>query len=256
MNYKVPLNGNIEISHITKRFGNVTALENVSLSIKAGTILGIVGPNGAGKSTLVRIIAGVMSSTKGKINIAGFDSNKDRKKIKSITGILPESAGLYEKLTVNEFIQLIGGLYDLNRENIEKKLQYYIRLLRLDKLENRLIETLSKGQKQKVAFIAAIINDPVVLLLDEPTIALDPKAQRILAKIILEYQREDRTIIITSHLLESLEKYCTDFAVLQEGRFTFSGTAKEFKTSVGVEDIEDAYILHVEKKEKQTKDEE
>ncbi len=247
------LKGSISLSNISKNFGVVQALKDVTLEVEPGTILGIIGPNGAGKSTLVRIIAGVMKPTTGEVVVAGYNVNKDRNKVKKVTGILPESAGLYEKLSIREFLQLIGGLYNIERSKIEEKLDYYSKYLDLGGLEDRLIETLSKGQKQKVAFIASLVNEPLILLLDEPTIALDPKAQRRLLEIILTYQREDRVIIITSHLLESLEKYCNRFAVLLDGKFTFTGNPAEFIASVNAKNVEEAYLLHVEEHETRKK---
>ena len=225
---------------ISKKFGDTYALRDVTLELPSGHIVGLIGPNGAGKSTLLRLISGVMRPSTGFGRIYGHDLIEERNEVKKITGLLPEETALYEKLSVQEYIEFIGALYEVNPITIERKLRFLSKELGMEKFQGRLIETLSKGQKQKIALIASLIHDPKVLLLDEPMANLDVVAQIKVKEIIKQYKQEEKVIIIATHLLENVFELCDTISIISEGRILFTGTVSEF---LGTEEsMEKAYL--------------
>ena len=230
----------LETYNLKKTFSDVIALNGVDMKIPTGRIIGLLGQNGAGKSTLVRLLSGVMKPTSGTANIRGFDLIKDSNEVKRITGLLPEEYALYEKLSIYEYIQFIATLYDVPDDEFNERLNQLINKLDLDNLKNRLIETLSKGQKQKVAFIASIIHEPLVLFLDEPMANLDVQAQRVVRKIILNYKTRSRIILIATHLLQNVQAICDDIIVIDKGEIIYSGPILDFQGDAA--NLEDAYL--------------
>ena len=216
------------MKQISKRFDEAWALRNITLQLKTGEIVALVGPNGAGKSTLIRLISGVMRPTGGTGKLYGYDIIENRSEIKSITGLLPEETALFEKLSVWEYIEFIGALYGIDEEVIAERFHLLSYDLGLPSLRDRLIETLSKGQKQKVALIAALIHNPKVLLLDEPMANLDVIAQIKVKEIIRQYKKDEKLIIIATHLLENVVELCDTIAIISEGEIRFIGAVKDF----------------------------
>lgn len=170
-----------------------------------------------------------MKPSSGEANIFGFDLANQSSEVKRITGLLPEEYALYEKLTVKEYTQFISSLYDLPPKLYEERFQFYSDKLEIAQLSDRLIETLSKGQKQKVAFITALISEPLVLFLDEPLANLDIKAQVVVRGIIKEYKSQNRVIVIATHLIENIISICDDIILIDNGKVLFNGSLVEFQ---------------------------
>ena len=181
-----------------------------------------------------------MRPTSGEATIFGFDLTNQSSNVKRITGLLPEEYALYEKLTVREYTQFISSLYDLKQKQYEERFQLYSDKLEMTQLSDRLIETLSKGQKQKVAFITALIPEPLVLFLDEPLANLDIKAQIVVRDIIKEYKSQNRVIVIATHLIENIISICDDIILIDNGKVLFNGSLEEFH--VENNSFEDAYL--------------
>ncbi|MDH5401769.1 MAG: ABC transporter ATP-binding protein [Candidatus Heimdallarchaeota archaeon] len=238
------MNTGLETRGIKKYFSDIVALDDINLKLDKGAIVGLLGPNGAGKSTLVRLLSGVMRPTSGEAYIYGYDLQKNIDDIKRITGLLPEEHALYEKLSVYEYIEFIGTLYDLDRTLIEIKFATLSEVLNLNLLRDRLIETLSKGQKQKVAILSALIHDPKILFLDEPLANLDIRAQKIVRDLIKKFKDESKIIMIATHLLSNIETICDYLVVINRGIIVFQGTIEAFKGSF--ENLEDAYLNMVD----------
>ncbi len=234
----------LQIFDLSKRFDNILALNGVKLNLSKGSIVALLGQNGAGKSTLIRLLSGVMKPTSGTASIYNFDLLKDSIAVKRITGLLPEEYALYEKLTVTEYISFIASLYDVKDEDFTQRYNYFLNILEIDELKDRLIESLSKGQKQKAAIIAALIHEPQMLLLDEPLANLDVKAQITVRSLIKKYKNENRIILIATHLLDNVAAICDRVVLIRDGKILFSDSVVNFQGEYG--SMEEAYLQFVE----------
>jgi len=232
----------IQVNHLSKEFGTIRALDDVNFSMPQGHIIALVGPNGAGKSTLIRLLTSIMTPTSGSAIIYGNDTVTQADEVKRKTGLLPEESALYDKLTVFEYCEFIGALYDMNKKEIREEFDKLARRLDIHTMEDRLIETLSKGQKQKVSLIVAFLHSPLLLLLDEPMANLDVISQIEVKKMLREYRSQDRSIVIATHLLENVKDLCEMIVVIDKGRIRFVGTLEEF--TEGEAGIEDAYLKY------------
>ena len=233
----------IKTQDLTKNFGNIRAVNKINLNIPYGKTYGLLGPNGAGKTTTVRMLNAIISKTSGNASVGGYDIVTESQKVKMICGFLPESPGLYSKLTAREFLEFIGELYYLPKEIISNRINELIELFNLEGRENDLLESYSRGMKQKVCLCAALIQDPEILFLDEPTSNLDPAAARMVKDLISQLAKKaDKTIFICTHLLDTAEELCDIIGILVDGELKIEGTLKEIIESVGAKDLEEAYL--------------
>ncbi len=229
--------------NLTKDFGNVIAVKNLNLKIQYGKTYGILGPNGAGKTTTVRILNSIISPTSGTAQVAGYDIITQSKEVKMNCGFLPESPGLYQKLTAVEFLEFIGELYYLPKEVISSRIDELLELFDLEDRENDLLEGYSRGMKQKVCLCAALIQDPTIIFLDEPTSNLDPVAAKMVKDLISDLAKKaDKTIFICTHLLDAAEDLCDMIGIIDKGVLKVEGTPRDIINSVNAEDLEDAYL--------------
>jgi ABC-2 type transport system ATP-binding protein len=228
---------------LTKTFGNIQAVNNLNLKIPYGKTYGLLGPNGAGKTTTVRILNAIISKTSGMATVGGFDIVSESQKVKMICGFLPESPGLYSKLSAREFLEFIGELYYMPREVISNRINELLELFDLEGRENDLLEGYSRGMKQKVCICAALIQDPEIIFLDEPTSNLDPAAARIVKNLISELAKKaDKTVFICTHLLDTAEELCDIIGIIVDGQLKIEGTPKEIIESTGAKNLEGAYL--------------
>ncbi|MFX1379082.1 MAG: ABC transporter ATP-binding protein [Promethearchaeota archaeon] len=219
------------------------AVNNLNLNIPYGITYGLLGPNGAGKTTTVRMLNAIISPTSGTAEVVGYDIISESKQVKINCGFLPESPGLYQKLTAKEFLEFIGELYYLPKEVISTRIDELLELFDLEGRENDLLEGYSRGMKQKVCLCAALIQDPKIIFLDEPTSNLDPAAARIVKDLISELAKKaDKTIFICTHLLDAAEELCDLIGIIDKGELKLEGTPKEIIDSVGAKDLEEAYL--------------
>ena len=233
----------IQTQNLTKNFGNILAVNKITLNIPYGKTYGLLGPNGAGKTTTVRMLNAIISKTSGNASVGGYDIVTESQKVKMICGFLPESPGLYSKLTAKEFLEFIGELYYLSKDIISNRINELIELFNLEGRENDLLESYSRGMKQKVCLCAALIQDPEILFLDEPTSNLDPAAARIVKDLIFQLAKKaDKTIFICTHLLDTAEELCDTIGIIIDGGLRIEGTPKEIIESVGAKDLEEAYL--------------
>jgi ABC-2 type transport system ATP-binding protein len=229
--------------NLTKDFGNICAVNNLNLKIPYGKTYGLLGPNGAGKTTTVRILNAIISRTSGNASVGGYDILTESQKVKLICGFLPESPGLYSKLTAREFLEFIGELYYLPRDVISARIEELLEMFNLVGRGNDLLEGYSRGMKQKVCLCAALIQDPKILFLDEPTSNLDPAAARIVKDLISELTKKaDKTVFICTHLLDAAEELCDIIGIIVDGELKIEGTPTEIIESAGAKDLEDAYL--------------
>lgn len=228
---------------LTKRFGEILAVDKMNLEIPFGTIYGLLGPNGAGKTTSVRILNGIIKSTSGKAIVGGYDLETHAKQVKMMCGFLPETPGLYQKLTPREYLQFIGELYYIPREIIESRIRELLEMFDLKERKDDLLENLSQGMKQKVCICAALIQDPEIIFLDEPTSNLDPGATRMVKDLLSDLtKRAEKTIFICTHLLDTAKELCDIIGIIDKGKLKVEGSPQKIMNSVGAHNLEEAYL--------------
>jgi ABC-2 type transport system ATP-binding protein len=223
----------IETSNLTRKFGDVTAVEDLTLQVDEGEVFGFLGPNGAGKTTTVRMLCCLISKTSGEIRIGSYDAGKaeDCLKIRKIVGLLPENVGLYDDLSAYRNLDFYGRLYETPEGRRKERIEHFLKMMGLWDKRERLVGTFSKGMKQKIAIARALIHDPQVLFLDEPTANLDPESAKTVREFILELKRERRTIFLNTHNLDEAERICDRIGVLKTSLVAV-GSPKELRESL------------------------
>jgi ABC-2 type transport system ATP-binding protein len=206
----------IKIENLTKKFGNLTAVDNLSLQIEEGEVFGLLGPNGAGKTTTVRMLCCLISKTSGTatLNDLSIDNKKSRLEIRKMIGLLPENVGLYESMTAYKNLDFYAKLYHYPENKRKEQIEKFLKMLDLWGKKDVIVGTFSKGMKQKLAIARALIHEPSILFLDEPTASLDPEATKMVRDFILELKKEKRTIFLNTHMLDEAERICDRVAIL------------------------------------------
>ncbi len=222
----------IRVDGLTKRYGDFLALDEVTFEVPRGEILAFLGPNGAGKSTTMKILTGFISPSSGSATIGGLDVVEHSVEVRRRIGYLPETTPLYYDMQVNEFLQFAGRLRGLPRGLLEGRLGWVAEICHLDRFWKRPIGVLSRGQKQRVGFAQAILHDPDVLILDEPTAGLDPN-QIVEVRALIRSFAQRKTIILSTHILQEVDAMCDHIVVVHQGRIVADRTATELKTAHG-----------------------
>lgn len=218
----------IVIENLTKKFGKVTAVDSLTIRVKDGEIYGFLGPNGAGKTTTLKMMAGLLSPTSGRVLINGIDMWKEPEKAKAIIGFVPDRPFLYGKLTGREFLRFICDLYGV-RENSEVKISQMLELFDLTDWADELIESYSHGMKQRLVMAGAFLHNPSVFIVDEPMIGLDPIGIRMLKNLFREMADSGLTVFMSTHILEIAEAVCTRIGIINQGRLIAEGTIEELR---------------------------
>jgi ABC-2 type transport system ATP-binding protein len=213
----------IEVSHLTKRYGGLTAVDDISFNVEPGQVLGFLGPNGAGKSTTMKMIAGFLAPTSGSVRVAGFDVEQTPMAAKRTMGYLPEGAPSYGEMTVMGFLDFIADIRGLEGELRARRKSDVIERLSLQGVLDQSIETLSKGFRRRVGLAQAIIHDPQVLILDEPTDGLDPN-QKYEVRTLIERMAKDKIIVISTHILEEVDAVCNRAMIIAHGKILADDT--------------------------------
>ena len=222
----------IEIKNLTKRYGQIRAVDDISLTIKKGEILGFLGPNGAGKSTTMNILTGYISATSGSVSVGGYDIMDSPREAKRLIGYPPEQPPLYYDMTVNEYLRFICDLKSVPLKQRRRQLDEILYLVKIGDMRDRLIKNLSKGYKQRVGVAQALVGNPQVLVLDEPTVGLDPK-QIIEIRKLIGALRHEHTIILSTHILQEVNAVCSTVAVINKGKLAASGSVSDFTAAEG-----------------------
>lgn len=221
----------IEVKNVTKTYGSFTAINNISFTIDDGEIVGLLGPNGAGKSTTMNMITGFIEPTEGEIIINGYDILKKSQKAKKQIGYMPEGVPLYNDLTVKEFINYMADLKMVNKKEKKEKVQNILKETNLEDVRNKLIKNLSRGYKQRVSLASALVSDPKILILDEPTVGLDPKQITEIRTLIKELGKE-HTIILSSHILSEVSQICEKVIIINKGKIVAIDSPKNLEDKV------------------------
>jgi len=224
------------VENLTKKYGDVVALNNVSLKIGSGEIVGLLGPNGAGKSTLLKIIVGILRPTSGTVVLDGIDILNEPEAAKKIIGYLPENASLYTALTVTEFLQFVGKIRAVSDQDLDSKIPESLRAFDIEDKKNALVGSLSKGTKQKVAIIASMLHDPRFLVLDEPLSGLDPKTQRFVNQWITITASRGVTVFLSTHNLDIAQDYANKIAIIDRGKIVAVGELNSLRKMANTKD--------------------
>jgi ABC-2 type transport system ATP-binding protein len=217
----------LETQNLTKKFGGVTAVDNVSLSVEKGSLFGLLGPNGSGKTTMIKMLTGQIRSTGGSGSVLGLDMGKDPIGIRERVGIIPEQETPPSFLTAAEYLDFVGEIRKI--PDVQKKADWWFDFLEFGDKRDVLCKDLSRGTRQKLMFTQAFIHNPTLALIDEPLINFDPIMQREVKDYLSEYVRNGNTIFISTHILAIAEEICTGFAILHKGKLLHAGTVAELK---------------------------
>ena len=224
----------IEINHLVKKYGNHTAVNDLSLKVEHGRIYGFLGPNGAGKSTTMNILTGYLGATSGEIKVNGFDVLENPEKAKKCIGYLPELPPLYQDMTVTEYLNFVAELKQLDKENRKEYVAEAMEITGVSGVSGRLIRNLSKGYKQRVGLAQAIIGYPEVIILDEPTVGLDPK-QIIEIRELIKELGENHTVILSSHILSEISAVCEHVFIISKGQLVASDSTENLLNKMGAQ---------------------
>ena len=223
--------------------GEIKAVDELDLEVYEGETFGLLGPNGAGKTTTVRLLNCIIKPTGGTASVNGYDILKQGTEVKRITGLLAESPGLYEKLSAHEFLEFMGALYDVPGDILSERIDNLLKLFSLYDRRDYLLEGYSRGMKQKVLIASALIHDPPVLFLDEPTSMLDPRAALMVKDLIKKLaDSAGKTIFICSHILPIVEELCDRIGIINQGKLIAVGTIDEIKAQTRTKTLEEAFI--------------
>ena len=240
----------VETRHLTRRFGSIVAVRDLNLTIAKGEVFGLLGPNGSGKTTTIRMLCGLLAPSEGTAIVAGVDIREAPDRIKELIGYMSQRFGLYEDLTVAENMDFYAGIYGLEGPGKRGRIADVVSFLGLDRRLNQLAGTLSGGWKQRLGLACAMMHQPQVLFLDEPTAGVDPAARRNFWKTIHMLAEQGTTIIITTHYMDEAER-CTRVALLSQGHLIALGHPSEVATQVGegAKTLEDAFVILQERDE-------
>lgn len=231
----------IAVQNLTKRFGSFTAVDHISFDVEQGEIFGFLGANGAGKTTAMRMLCGLSMPTSGEATVAGFDLYKDAEGIKKNIGYMSQKFSLYEDLTVRENIRFYGGIYGLSNAEIKAKTEQLISLLKLEGKLNALVKALPLGWKQKLSFSVAMLHNPKIVFLDEPTGGVDPITRREFWTMIFEAANRGTTVFVTTHYMDEAE-YCNRVSIMVDGQVEALGTPDELKTKYAARDMGEVFL--------------
>ena len=232
----------IEVIHADKFYDQKQALKDVNLTIKNGTVFGLLGHNGAGKSTLIKSLVSAHDLTNGKIKVDGQELTTHRQEIKQKIGYVPDSPDLFLQLTAMEYWRLMIDIYRINYQDVAAKMQEYIQLFSMDADQNTLISSMSHGMRQKVILIGALTLDPDIWILDEPLTGLDPQSAFELKELIKKHVANGNTVIFSTHILSIAQEVCDELAILKKGEVIYSGTVEDLLASQPGKTLEEIYL--------------
>ena len=228
----------VEASGLTKRYGDVVALDGLDLAVPTGSVLGLLGPNGAGKTTAVSILTTLIAADSGMARVAGVDVMKEPQRVRSLIGLSGQYAAVDEHLTATENLEMIGCLYGMRRKAARKKADELIERFRLSEAANRPLKTFSGGMRRRIDLAGALLADPPVLFLDEPTTGLDPRSRGELWNVIRERVEAGTTVVLTTQYLEEADQLANEIVVIDHGRAIARGTSQELKRRIGGEHLD------------------
>jgi ABC-2 type transport system ATP-binding protein len=231
----------IDAKGLTRTFDSFTAVDHITFDVRAGEVFGFLGANGAGKTTAMRMLTGLLRPSAGSATVAGYDVATQSESIKQVIGYMSQRFSLYDDLTVRENIELYGGIYDIPRAELRERIARMLAELRLEKAQNDLVRSIPLGWKQKLAFSVALLREPKVVYLDEPTSGVDPITRRQFWELIYEAAHGGTTVLVTTHYMDEAE-YCDRISIMVAGRIEALGTPADLKRKAGVSSVDDLFV--------------
>lgn len=234
----------LEIKGLTKKFGGMTAVKNISLHVHPGEIYGLIGPNGSGKTTTIKTVAGLYRPNKGTVRVAGVDIVSSPTKAKRYIGYVPDDPSAYDRLTGREFLQFVGELFGMDRGMRDKKIDELLAHYHLGALADGYFEHYSRGTKQKISMLAALLHTPSLMLIDEPMVGLDPESVIVTKQLLRDFAHHGGSVVLSTHTLSIAEDLCHRFGVLVEGRIAAEGRLESLRKEAGLDrgDLEACYM--------------
>jgi ABC-2 type transport system ATP-binding protein len=240
----MPNNSLIETRNLSKSYGDKVAVQNVTFDVFGGEVFGFLGPNGAGKTTTIKMIVGLLMPTSGTVTVAGYDVRTQALQAKSISGYVPDTPNLYAKLTGRELLRFVADLYNLDRKMAAQRAEELLRLLDLTNAADDTVDSYSHGMQQKASLAAALMHDPKVLVLDEPTVGLDPKSARLIKDLLRQLADRGAAVFLSTHILEIAERMCDRIGIINKGQLVAVGTMDELRSlgKAGETSLEDIFL--------------
>ncbi len=236
----------IQVHGLSRRYGRLWAVRDLNFQVFRGEVFGLLGSNGAGKSTTIKMLCGLLKPTRGRVIIGGHDMARQALRAKATLGYLPENPALYERLTGQESLEMVGSLRRMEPRVIEQRIAYYAQALGLGRQMRDQVGTYSKGMRQKLAIAMALLHDPPLVILDEPSSGLDPRYTKILKDWIRALSRNGHTVVLSTHVIEMAQSLCDRLAIVDHGRLLALGQAQQIITQTSTTNLEDAFIRLVE----------
>ena len=232
----------ILMENLVKKYEDATALDGISLQIEKGELFGLLGPNGAGKTTIINILCGLVKPTSGSATVCGYDVQEQTNKVKDLIGVCLQETAVYPYLTGAENIDLFGNLYTMNKDTLKARRDMLLQKMGLEEEAKRKVSKYSGGMKRRLSLILALIQDPNVAFLDEPTVAMDPQSRHAVWDFVKELKKQDKTIILTTHYMEEAEELCDRVGIIDHGKLIALGTPKDLVSEAGVKNLEEVFI--------------
>ena len=234
--------GAIEMQDLRKFYGAVRAVDGLSLDISEGEIFGLLGPNGSGKTTTIGCLCGLIEPTGGSIRVGGFDPQKQQHEARGILGVCPQDTALFPYLTAEENISLFAELCSVPKEDLPRRVDYVIEKVGLMDIADRRVSGFSGGMKRRVSIAMALVHDPKIAFLDEPTVGMDPQSRRAIWDFVVELKDRRKTVLLTTHYMEEADELCDRVGIVDQGRLIELGAPSELKSKYGSKDLEDVFI--------------
>lgn len=232
----------IIIEHLTKTFGNIKAVDGFSLRVPRGELFGLLGPNGAGKTTIINVLCGIIPPTGGRIMVGGYDVLTSPEKVKSLIGVCPQDTAVFSYLTGRENVQFFGNLHALPRNTLDANVTLLLEKIGFIENADRQVSKYSGGMRRRINLAMALVHDPQIAFLDEPTVAMDPQSRRAVWDFIKELKTRDKTIILTTHYMEEAEELCDRVGIIDYGTLIALGSPEELKEHYNAQNLEDVFI--------------
>jgi len=233
----------IETQHLVKRYGDKVAVSDVSFEVHAGEVFGFLGPNGAGKTTTIKMIVGLLQPTSGTVKVGGYDIQTQPLLAKAASGYVPDTPNLYPKLSGRELLRFVGDLFEMERQQVDRRIDELLRLFDLVDAGNDPIDSYSHGMQQKTALAAALMHDPKVLVLDEPTVGLDPRSARLIKDMLRQLANRGAAVFLSTHILEIAERMCDRIGIINQGQLIAVGGMEELRAlGKGETSLEDIFL--------------
>ena len=232
----------IVISNLTKKFEDVTAVNELSFEIDKGELFGLLGPNGAGKTTVINVLCGLLEPTNGSVRVGGYDIQKEPEKVKEIIGVCTQETAVYSYLTGRENVELFGNLHTMSKQKLKKNTDELLEKMGLTEDAEKRVGKYSGGMKRRINLIMALVHEPEIAFLDEPTVAMDPQSRHAVWDFIRELKKQNKTIILTTHYMEEAEELCDRVGIIDHGKMIALGPPNQLKEKFGARNLEEVFI--------------